>query len=278
MSIQKAASRYKMIEADGLKLYPVAVKDYDTFLVTRPALEVLHQSLPVAMMRVPLLAALYQMDFEAVCEGKDVVGLFARALLGLALSLRLGEDRPVEERTRAFHIMVDPEHPERLMRLDFYDADGNEHSITPLQYADLRKIIAAQNGVKLESDKANPDIVKAEKDKASATDILLDINIEDWISAVSALTGESEEQIDEWPILKFQRRSESIRRILDFVICGIGECSGTTWKGGNPTPHPFFAKIKQNGILTEIGGTADGSKSAPPKAATAIRDISKNLS
>ena len=278
MSIKKAASRYKMIEVNGLKLYPVAVKDYDAFLIARPALEVLHQSLPVAMMRVPLLSALFQMDFEAACNGEPIIGLFSRALVGLALSLRLGEDKPMEERARAFQISVDPEHPERLMRLSFFDADGNPQEITPVQYARLRQIIAAQNGVKLESDKANPDIVKAEKDKAASNDIQLDANIEDWISAVSALTGEPEEEIDNWPILKFQKRSESIRRVLDFVICGIGECSGTTWKGGNPTPHPFFAKIKQGGILTALGGTADKSKSAPPQAATAIKEITKNLS
>lgn len=278
ISIQKAASRYKPIEADGLTLYPVAVKDYDIFLMTRPALEVMHQSLPVALMRVPLLSALYQMDFEAVCEGKPVVGLFSRAILGLALSLRLGEDRPIEERTNLFHIAVDPEHPERLMRLQFFDEDGKEREITPVQYAKLRRIIAAQNGVKLESDMANPDIVKAEKDKASAGDIQLDANIDDWINAVSAISGVSEEEIDEWPILKFQRRSESFRRILDYIVCGVGECSGTTWKGGNPTPHPFFAKLKTgSGILTALGGTADGSKPAPPTAATAIRDITKDL-
>lgn len=278
ISIKKAASRYKMIEADGLKLYPVAVKNYDDFLIAKPALEVLHQSLPVAMMRMPLLSALYQMDFEAACTGQQIVGLFSRALLMLSLALRLGEGKPTEERTRSFQISVDPAHPETLKRLSFSDDDGNQHEITPVQYARLREIIAAQNGVKLESDKANPDIVKAAKDKASLSELQLDANIDDWILAVSALSGYSEDDIDEWPILKFQRRSESYKRILDYIICGVGECSGTTWKGGNPTPHPYFAKLqKGSGILTELGGRADGNKSAPPRAATAIQEITKKL-
>lgn len=274
MSIYKAAARYKTIEADGLTLYPVLVKEYEDFLVARPALEVMHQSLPVAMMRIPLLSALYQIDYEAVLNGEPMLGLFSRALLLLAISLRLGDGMEMGERTKQFHIMVDPKNPAMLQRLRFSDAHGDEKEITPVQFTKLRQIIAAQNGVKLESDMANPDLVKAEKDIASAEDLKLDANIEDWISAVSALTGVSEDEIDKWPILKFQRRSESYQRILNYLVCGIGECSGTTWKGGNPTPHPFFARIKDGrGVLSALGGT-----SQPPNTALAIRDITKNLS
>ena len=219
------------------------------------------------------------MDFEAVSNGKPATGLFSRAILALALSLRLGEGLTIEERMGLFEIAVDRENPAKLMRLRFTDGDGEKHEIVPAQYAKLRQIIAAQNGVHLESDTANPDIVKAAQDKASAATTELDANIEDWISAISALTGVSEEEIDNWPILKLQRRSDAIRRVLDFLVCGFGEVNGTTWKGGNPTPHPFFARARNgNGVLTAMGGSADGKQPAPPPAATAIREITKNLS
>lgn len=278
MQIYKAAMRYKTIEVDGLTLYPVLVIEYAEFSIAQPALTVMHQSLPVAMMRMPLLSALYAMDFEAASNGKPATGLFSRALLCLALSLRIGESKSIEERMRAFQVLVDRENPAKLMGLRFVDADGKKRDITPVQYANLRQIIAAQNGVKLEDDKANPDIVKAQHDMASASAKQLDTNIDDWISAISALTGTAEEEIDQWPILKFQRRSESLRRILDYLVCGFGEMNGTTWKGGNPTPHPFFAKAADgNGVLTAMGGSADGEKPAPPQAATAIRDITRTL-
>ena len=274
MSINKAAARYQPIETDGLKLYPVLVREYEHFLIARPALEILHQSLPVAMMRVPLLSALYQMDYEAVLKGQPALGLFSRAILLLALAMRLGEGKEIEERTRQFQIMVDPKSPATLQRLRFTDENGEEKEITPAQFAKLRQIIALQNGVKLASDMANPDLVKAEKDIASAGDMKLDANIEDWISAVSALTGVSEEEIDEWPILKFQKRSDTFQRILAYLVCGIGECSGATWKGGNPNPHPFFARLKDgSGVLTALGG-----EKKPSQAAIAIRDFTKNLS
>ena len=99
------------------------------------------------------------------------------------------------------------------------------------------------------------------------------------ITPTYAVITSSEEEIDEWPILKFQRRSESYQRILSYVICGVGECSGTTWKDGNPTPHPFFGRLKNgNGVLSEMGGSADGTSPAPPEPAKELRDITSNLS
>lgn len=228
---------------------------------------------------MPLLSALYAMDYEAVLNGKPAAGLFSRALLMLALSLRIGEGRSIEDRVNAFRLGVDRENPAKLLRLQFSDADGTEKEIAPAQFGRLRQIIAAQNGVKLESDEANPDIVKAKKDMESASAGRLDADLDTWISAVSALTGTPEEEIDDWPILKFQRRSDAIVRVLNFVVCGIGECSGmVSWPKGNPTPHPFFARLDGgSGILTPMGGSADGQRPPAPPQAAAIREVMKNL-
>ncbi len=280
ISIQKLAARYKPIETDGLTLYPVHVAEYETFSIAKPALEVMQQSFPVALMRVPLLSALYQMDYEAVLNGQPATGLFSRTLLMLALSLRLGIGLGIEERMGLFEVIIDRENPAKLTRLRFTDADGRtSKEITPALYAKLRPIIAAQNGVKIESDKANPAIVKARHDKASAGALNLDADIETWISAVSTLSGATEEEIDEWPILKFQRRSDSLIRVMNYIICGIGEAGGmVSYPKGNPTPHPFFARLDDgSGVLTPMGGAAGGSdqQSALPQAAEAIRDFSK---
>ncbi len=278
-SIQKAALRYERIETDGLKLYPVLVRDYELFLMARPALEVMQQSLPVAMMRVPLLSALYQMDYEAILGGMQPSGLFSRALLLLALSLRLGEGQEAEERMKAFRVAVDRENPAKLLCIRYSDEAGEEKEITPALYGRLRQIIAAQNGVRLESDMANPALVKAEKDAASASAVELEDSIEDLISAVAVLSGVDESDVDEWPILKLQRRAESLRRILDYLVCGFGEVNGTTWKGGNPTPHPLLPRKRTgSGILTALGGSVDArGKTEPPKAAQEIAENTKNL-
>lgn len=246
--IQKSIRRYEPVTVDGLTLWPVKVREYDDFLMARVALEVLHQSLPVRFLRMPLLSALYAMDYEARVSGKPMTGLFSVALLGLALSLRLGEGEAPEERMGRFRIAVDRNDPSKLLRLRFIDADGEEKAIEPRRYGELRRIIAAQNGVKLESDRADPDLVQAEKDLADMNGISLDATVEDLISGVAALAGVDEAEIEEWPILKLQRRQTSYQRTLDYLICGIGQVSGTTWKGGNPHPSPFFDRLDEDGF------------------------------
>lgn len=268
ISIQKAAARYKTIEKYGLKLYPVLVKDYELFLTARPAIEVMHQSLPLALMRMPLLAALYQMDFEAIRNGETPSGLFSRAILALALSLRLGEGLELEERLQLFRVALNRDDPSQLERVEYSDESGEKKSILPAQFAEIRLIIAAQNGVEIESEQANPDLVQAEKDMAEANAIKLEASVETWISAISALSGADEDEIDEWPILKLQRRSEAYRRILDYLVCGFGEVNGTTWKGGNPTPHPFFPRAARGlGGLVPLSSLNSGSIAAAQQGA-----------
>lgn len=252
LHIQKAIRTYKPIEADGITLFPIPVREYNEYLMARPALEVLHQSLPVAMLRIPLLAALYRMDYEATQNGEPITGLFASALMGLALALRLGQGQNPQKRIEQFQVVVDRDAPETLIGVRCVLGGEEIITITPAQYQTLRPIIAAQNGVRLESDMADPDLVQAEKDINEMNSPKLDAHLEDLISAVSALSGVDEEEIEDWPILKLERREQTYRRILDYLVCGIGQVNGTTWKGGNPTPHPFYARSKDGGLGAHV--------------------------
>lgn len=277
LTIKRSIRRYEPIQTDGLTLYPVLVKEYELFLMARPALEVMQQSLPVALIRVPLLSALYQMDYEAALERKTPTGLFSMSLLMLALSLRLGEGEEPAERLGRFRVIVDREKPERLLRILFTDESGEEKDITPVRYQTLRQIIAAQNGVTLESDLANPDIVKARKNLSSANAVPLNATVDDMIAGVSALSGTEEAEIEEWPILKLDTRMTAYRRLIDYIICGIGEVNGTTWKGGNPTPHPFFARADNGAGLFSVIGEKSDEKAEAPAAAKELLVRSKKL-
>ena len=273
-NIAKAITRYEKIEYEGLVLWPVLVKEYDEFLISRPALEVLHQSLPVAMMRIPLLSALYRIDYEASQSGKPLTGLFSRALLGLALSLRLGEGLDTEKRVRMFQIAVDRNDRAMLVGLRYTDNDGKECEIKPPSYRMLRMIIAAQNGVRMESEKANPAIVEAKK-KMSSGGVALNASADALISAVAALSQTDEDEIYNWPILKLEKRSQTFMRVLQYVVNGIGEMSGATWKGGNPTPHPFFERADNGGGL--FSPVSEGEGKSAPEAAKKIAQLTKNL-
>lgn len=261
INIQRAVRKYEPVVTDGITLYPIKVSAYDDFLMARPALEVLHQSLPVRFLRMPLLSALYLMDYEAALSGETPTGLFSRALLALALSLRLGEGQDMMTRLQLFQIVADSEKPQQLIALRYVDSEGETKEISPLLYHKIRPIIAAQNGVKLESENADPDLVQAEKDLAEMNGVSLCANIEDLVSAIALVTGEDEGEIDDWPILKLTNRQRSLQRILDYMICGIGQVNGTTWKGGNPHPSPFFDKSEDGGFGSHmaLGAFAGGA-------------------
>lgn len=244
LHIQKAVRTYQPIETEGLTFWPILVREYHEFLTAKPAIEIMQQALPVRWLSMPLLSALYGMDFEAFQKGEPRVGLFSRCLLFLALSLRLGKGSEVAERTKLFTIIVDGEDPSQLKALRFTGDDGEEKEITPIMFQRLRPILAIQNGIELASEDANPDLVEAERDLAEMNGPELDVSLDSLFSTVAAMAGIDEAEIDDWPILKLNRRQKAYSRVLNYVICGIGEAQGTKWKGGNPYPSPFYDKVR----------------------------------
>lgn len=263
INILKRIAKYEDIEYAGLTLCPVRVEDYDDFLISKAALEVMHQSLGLKYMRMPLLSALYAIDYDAVSSGQAASGLFSKALLGLALSLRLGEGQSPEERLGAFRIAVDREKPGKLLRLMFTDKDAATKEITPAQYQTIRQIIARQNGVSIEDETANPEIVKSRRDMQNSGASRLDATPDKLISIVAALSGTDEIEIYNWPIMKLEKYAANYERILSYIVCGVGEMSGATWKGGNPVPHPFYPRAEGSaGFASVFEGEAEDNEKA----------------
>lgn len=251
VSIQKAIRRNEPITAEGLTLYPIRVAEMEEFQTARPALDVMQQALPVRFLSMPLLQAYYEMDAEAIAEGRPKPGLFYRALLFLALSLRLGEGDEAPRRVLRFVPRMFPEDPKRLKAVNFIVSGEVFSSITPAQFQRLRPILAAQNGIELESDDANPELVQAERDLAQANAPKLDYSAEALIEAVAALTGTDEAEIDQWPIRKLLAREKALSRALGYIVCGVGEMQGARWKSGNPYPSPIFAR-KRDGTSAAL--------------------------
>lgn len=261
-NIRKNVRRYEPVTAEGLTFYPVRVKEYELYNSARPAIELMQQTLPVRYACMPLLSAYYAMDYDALQDGGRTIGLFGRCLLFLALALRMGEGCGTADRLKKFRIVCGEKDPSRLVRIQF-TLDGEEQqSITPAQFNRIRPILAAQNGIELVSESANPELIEAQKDLNERNAPKLDFSIQHLIDSVSALSGQSEAEIDEWPILRLTNRRKTLRRILDYAICGICEGNGTKWKGGNPCPDPFFprdddtndALIPLSGFLGSSGG------------------------
>jgi hypothetical protein len=268
LNIRKSIGKYEPIKTEGLTLYPIKVEEYYEFMTARPAIEFMQQRLPVHLMSEPLLSAYFKLDTGLV-DGEKPTGLFASALLALALALRLKPGESMEERTDQFRIIVDPKDHTRLKSLRFRDNGEERIDITPVMFQRLRPIIAAQNGIELRSDLDNPELVDAENDLA-AKSATLDMSVEGFVHAAALVSGKDESEIYGWEILKMHDRLDSARRVLDYLICGIGESQGSQWKGGNPAPSPWFARLKDaNGGVMPIESFAGGQGIKAIQEATA---------
>lgn len=251
--------RYAPVEFEGLTYYPVLVDEYEEYLLAKSAIDFMQQSLPLSLVNVPLLQAYYALDSQSIRDEQIPTGLMARAVLFLALSLRLGKGLPAEKRVALFRPRVD-ENTGKLKAL-LFSPDGEEIcEITPAKFQRLRPILAAQNGLTIPEDDANPELVRTEEELSRQKAPELEISLECLVSSLAALSGAQEEEIYEWPIAKLQNRQRALHRALDYLICGIGEAQGTKWKKGNPTPNPFFDRKKAGSAakiaLTDFMGGA----------------------
>jgi len=238
----KKIRRYEPVEMEGMVFHPILVEEYDEYRIAKAAVEFMHQSLPRVFLNMPLMQAYYLMDNQSVADEKLPTGLMVRTVLFLALSLRIGQGLPVEKRVALFRPRVTPNG--RLKSLCF-TPDGEEIcEITPAMFQRLRPILAAQNGLEIPEEDANPELVEAEQEIARQKAPELEVNLDSLISSVAALSGADEKEIYDWPIAKLQSRQRALHRALDYLVCGIGEAQGTKWKKGNPVPNPFFDRKK----------------------------------
>ena len=251
LDIKRAVGKYEPIEAEGLTLYPIKVENYYEFLMAKPSIDFMQQSLPIELMSIPLLDAYFRIDMGLV-DGMEPNGMFSSALLCLSLALRLMPHGSVEEKVRRFQVIPDNvTNPKALKGIKFVLNGEEIHTITPIQFGRLRPIIAAQNGIELISETANPELIQAERDLQENKAPKLDMDIESLISATALIARVDEKEIYDWAILKMHNRLESAKRVIDYIVCGIGEAQGTKWKGGNPVPHPWFERTneKKAGVI-----------------------------
>lgn len=271
LQYRTAVDTYQPVNFEGIMLYPIKVRDYEAFGNARPAIDFLQQSLPVRYLSMPLLSAFYAMDVENSRQGKEPDGYFLRAMLFLVLSLRYRPELPVKDRLHEFlsGVYSSADNPTVLKRIEFQQ-DGEAKEITPILFARMRPVLAAQNGIELIPTDANPELIEAERDLAELNGPEIDYNLQALLSFVAALSHAEEGEIYDWPILKLNRRRDSYERVLQFLLCGLASANGVQFKGGNPVPSPIFARKEQtSNALIDMAAFTKGQKvsvseSGPP--------------
>jgi len=221
----KAVRRFEPIETEGLTLYPICVKDINEFTTARPAIEFMQQSLPVALL----------------------------------LALRAGEGLTAEKRMELVELEPNESNPMRLKSVLIF-VGGEVKRITPMQFQRLRPILAAQNGIELVSENANPELIQAERDLAEMNSPKLIYDVKALKATIATVSGADESDMEDWPILKLMCRRDAVQRLVGFITCSFAESQGGKWKHGNPHPSPLYDReIDYCGGLIDMSTFAGGA-------------------
>lgn len=268
--IQQRIDRYLSVSWGGLTLWPVTVENAGLFGAARAALDLIPQSLPVALISMPVLDAFYQLDLEARETNGETLGLVGSVVLLLKLALRLGAADGGKALAEGVRIYPDEKRPGRLREIVFLTEEGETVRVSPRLFQKIRPILAAQNGVDMPSDTANPEILEAERMMAMKEFRGIDPKLTDKIIFVAQGSGVSEEEIWNWPILKLERHASLLRRRLDYLAVKTGEMSGMVkFTDGNPVPSPYWARKRGLYSLQSLGAVGNGAAEAAVRNAEA---------
>lgn len=129
-----------------------------------------------------------------------------------------------------------------------------------MQFQRLRPILAAQNGIELVSENANPELVQAERDLAEMNAPKLQYRVETLKATIATFSGADEADMEEWPILKLLLRRDAVQRLAGYITCSFAEAQSGKWKHGNPFPSPLYDReIDYCGGLIDMSTFAGGA-------------------
>lgn len=235
MSLRQSERAFKirngdMIEACGLELYPINMRHYETFSCCKDALSLRLSSLPVRLMAMDFLTAVFTMEIEALGAGEKNIGIFGRIIRLFNLALRAEIDNE-----RLSNSIVCSSQGQ-LTAIKVWQ-NTKEHSITPFDFSNvIRPIIAEQNGIELPDEQDNIDLVRSNDEKNALTNKTdLKANIDDLIASVAYQSRMTEREINNMTVREFEQRRKAIDRDKRYMLYMSAELSGMVkFKGGNP--------------------------------------------
>lgn len=234
---KEALLKYEPIELNGLVFHPITMENYDKWQALKPVLCLRQGTLPAAFACMTYLQCVWALDYSAksnIGEGQD--GIWNALLSILFLSLRLSDGDEIQA-------IGDPASPQTITNIRIIK-DGQETDITPMEFIQVRQLIADQNGAELPNEADNPDLVEAANDVNSANADNLDYSEADYMTSVASAKGLRRKDVLDWPIKEFEDEAKALRRRYGYFLASIAESQGAKFKGGNPYPTWMFDKAK----------------------------------
>lgn len=201
-------------EWNGLRVWPVLMKDYPLFLAAKDCIISAQQSWPYPWSTVKYL------------EGLAGMGMLPRLAAMLQMALRLdGTALPIYPKMKG----------DRLDALLVVQGKSKTE-ITPKNFWGLRELIARQNGLELPDEADNAELLEAQRDLRMAANVQLKANLEDLIYSVAVKLGASPEELLSWTVRRFQATERALDRSVGHLIASITLAAGGKFKGGDPYP------------------------------------------
>ena len=240
------------ITVKGLDFFPITMRHYTDWLDASPALTLRLSTLPQEIAALPWVSALFAMELSSVASGKQL-GIFYRIAKIICISLRLDPDK-IDNHIRFITNGEGLNCLAQIIIIPNPDDASSAVSFAPLEMNLVRQAIADLNGAELPDEGENTDLIDARKQMAEISSMHLEYDLLGLLDSVAAVCNCRISDMSDWTILEFEQRRKTADRILRFVVNGISEGSGASWKHGNPTPSWIFDRTEDKYMgFTPIG-------------------------
>lgn len=222
---------FRPIEYEGLKFYPLAVKQFALYQIAKTAMELMLSTLPLRFVRYSWIGALEALDREAA-ENKYKTGYFGSILRLLDAALR----------TDAVHnpkaLIIVRRDNGSFRALIVQQEEGKPIALEEKHFSTVREILAAQNGYEIPDENWNPELVRAQAYlREQQTEHGSGGSLEDAVFALAAATGHRVSEVWNWPIREYLQMQSAVNRRLCFEIYKAAELTGRVkFTKGNPYP------------------------------------------
>ena len=247
--------RGQPIEALGLQFYPITMTDYEEFLECKGVLALRMTSLAkqsFEYITMPFLSALWAVDYDTARAAGKPVGMTARVLMFLCLSLRLGHD----EQEKLLHSVYCDRSDPRILHHIEVTQDGKTVQIDPVDFTTtVRPLIAEQNGIELPDESQNPDILQTERIMQEERESRIKFDLSTMIASVASASHVRQGDIDDWTVLEFETQRQALDRKINYMVYTQAEMGGMVkFPRGNPYPSWLFDRAE---TLTDALITVD---------------------
>lgn len=233
-----AILKYEPIELNGLVYYPIKVADYEKWQACKPVLELRQGTLPAVYACMTYLQCVWALYYDAMGQEIPQGKLWIRLAQLMFLSLRLSDEDMIQP-------IGDPSDPRTITALRI-TKNGEQHDIGAFDFAQVRKLIADQNGAELPDEADNPDLIEAAQDIAAAnSNVNVKADFSDMLSSVASARNVRRHELLEWPIKEFDDELKAINRRFKFFLYSIAETQGAKFDNGNPYPTWIFEREKK---------------------------------